>query len=466
MPKLERIYKKLMYNNYRDHVVNQLNKCKVKYNVIDKNKDNRPYVRAVLFKDELGYVLTISMSNYMLEVQHLRKLFNRNLYLVDPKVAIFLDFYNENLNTYIPFSSLLTVPNLIDKAWMEKEAASNNGMLLIPVMSKDNTLEYLEITLNDFHILQKDSWFSDITINMSPYTKIGPVEDKEFVITEIKKKISKILELPLLPDTASELLKIRSNINATTSDLAAIVSRSSSLALQLLTWARSPFYGFEGEINSLEDAIADVLGFDLVLNISLGLAIANLMIIPKNGILGLKKFWQDAVYHAGLNEKIVAKASAQYHKYKGMSYLCGLLHNIGILLLGDLFNSELKIITDYYTASPCIDLCAIERYIIGLSHADLGYFLLSEWNGPEEIQVSVREYFNKDYTGEHAFFVRCNRVSAGIIAACGEGFNNNLEISQSDLIELGLQETDLKILIDEFKNMQSELDEVASLLCR
>lgn len=54
-----------------------------------------------------------------------------------------------------------------------------------------------------------------------------------------------------------------------------MVETDPALAAQVVSWAASPYYASPGKIRSVEDAIVRVLGFDLVINLALGLALGK-----------------------------------------------------------------------------------------------------------------------------------------------------------------------------------------------
>lgn len=61
-----------------------------------------------------------------------------------------------------------------------------------------------------------------------------------------------------------------------------MVETDPALAAQVVSWAASPYYASPGKIRSVEDAIVRVLGFDLVINLALGLALGKTLSLPKD----------------------------------------------------------------------------------------------------------------------------------------------------------------------------------------
>jgi len=68
----------------------------------------------------------------------------------------------------------------------------------------------------------------------------------------------------------------------------------------VVSWASSPYYAAPGKVKSIQDAIVRVLGFDLVMNLALGLALGKTMRLPKEGRYGYRNYWLQAVHGAAM----------------------------------------------------------------------------------------------------------------------------------------------------------------------
>ena len=92
-----------------------------------------------------------------------------------------------------------------------------------------------------------------------------------FTARRIQQRLEATIEIPPLADTAQKIIKLRVDPNATIDDITGVVETDPALAAQVVSWAASPYYASPGKIRSVEDAIVRVLGFDLVINLALGL---------------------------------------------------------------------------------------------------------------------------------------------------------------------------------------------------
>ena len=156
-------------------------------------------------------------------------------------------------------------------------------------------------------------------------------------LLDIKLRISRLKRLPPMPEMARRIVQLNSQPNSSVKDLVSVVELDPSLTMQVMRYASSPFFGYRGKVDSVHTAISRVLGYNMVMNLALGVTAAKSFKIPKNVPLGLDAFWRHAVYSAALVQALSTALPADIRPPAGLAYLAGLLHNFGHLLLGHLF---------------------------------------------------------------------------------------------------------------------------------
>lgn len=294
--------------------------------------------------------------------------------------------------------------------------------------------------------------------------------DQPTLAGEIRRKIERVYELPPMPEMARQVLELRQNPDADIADLAEIVELDPSLAAQVVRYASSPFYGYRGKINSIHDAITRVLGFDLVMNMALGLATGKSFSNLCDGPLGLKAFWRHAVYSAALAQAIVRKMPREKRPEMGMAYLAGLLHNFGFLLLGHLFPPEFKLLNKLVIAHPDSPVTALEKCVLGMGqaqevlemgHAQMGAWLMQSWKMPDEIVVTVREHHNPDYAGDHAVYAHLVLLTDHLLKRHGIGDAADGELPAASLNRVGVGEEQLAELTEDLIDNSGDLDSMA-----
>lgn len=290
---------------------------------------------------------------------------------------------------------------------------------------------------------------------------------------EIRRRIEQVYELPPMPEMARQVLQLRNNPDASIADLAAIVELDPSLSAQVVRYAASPFYAYRGKIDSIHDAITRVLGFDMVMNMALGLATGKSFRNPCEGPLGLHAFWRHAVYSATLVQALAKRMPPSQRPQPGLVYLAGLLHNFGFLLLGHLFPPEFKLLNKLVAAHPESPVTALEKCVLGMGqaqnllemgHARIGSWLMQSWQMPEEIVVTLQEHHNPAYAGDHAVFPHLVMISDHILKGRDIGDAPDAELPPFSLEVADLSEDTVLEVVEQLFENCGALDSMARQL--
>ena len=245
----------------------------------------------------------------------------------------------------------------------------------------------------------------------------------------IRAQFEELDSLPPLPQTAKKILQLRSSPNQNIKNLAKIIELDPSLSAQVVRYAKSSLYGYQGHIANVEAAIARVLGYDTVLNLALSLATTKPFSIPRKGPLGAEAFWRRAVYSAVLSQSLTHIIPKEVNISTSMAYLAGLLHEIGILAIADIQPKIFKELnrTDEETGSPLIQR---ERQFLAITHAEAGARLLRHWGLPDEIIIATLKCGTPRFNGIHAEYalliylantlMNANQAPEETIAHCPE----------------------------------------------
>jgi HD-like signal output (HDOD) protein len=240
-----------------------------------------------------------------------------------------------------------------------------------------------------------------------------------FTQRRIQQRLHETLEIPPLQDTASKIIRLRADPNADISDLAKIIEFDPSLAAQVVSWAASPYYSAPGKIKSVQDAIVRVLGFDMVINLSLGLSLGRSFNPNVINPTQTRAYWTKSVFMAAAIEALVTSIPRINRPAFGMSYLVGLLHNFGYLILAEVFPPHFQNINRHQDANPQLPPCVIEQHIIGVANCQIAAWLLEYWNLPAEVYTGIRQQYNPDYQDEHATYARLAYVANHLLRQHG-----------------------------------------------
>jgi HD-like signal output (HDOD) protein len=257
------------------------------------------------------------------------------------------------------------------------------------------------------------------TMKARPASEQGSASPEPLL--DIRNRIRRVEKLPPMPEMTRKILRLSANPDADVKELVEIVELDPSLAAQVMRYAASPLFAYQGKIESVHTAITRVLGYNTVLNLALGATAARSFRIPRNVPLGLDAFWRHAIYSAALVQALSSAVPKDVRPPAGMAYLAGLLHNFGHLLLGHMFKQEFLILNKYVARYPDKPIEIIEERVLGTHHGAIGAWLMEAWQLPEEIIIGIREHHNANYQEIHAVYPQLIFLADRLLKAYGIG---------------------------------------------
>jgi HD-like signal output (HDOD) protein len=240
-----------------------------------------------------------------------------------------------------------------------------------------------------------------------------------------------------------------------------------------MRYARSPLFAYRGKLDSIQDAITRVLGYEMVMNLALGICAGKSLRTPPDGPLGLHAFWRHATYSAALTQTLAGLLPRALRPKAGLAYLAGLLHNFGYLLLGHLFQPEFYLLNKLVEANPNTAITELEGRVLGMGqardaltmgHAQMGAWLMQSWHMPEEIIVALREHHNPDYRGAFAVYARLVLVADYLLKTQGIGDADPGPLPATIMADLGLDMAAAETALECVLRSADELDGMSQLL--
>ncbi len=194
-------------------------------------------------------------------------------------------------------------------------------------------------------------------------------------------------ELSSLPQTLSEVLRVVKDETTSAQDLADVLIRDPAMTAKVLRAVNSPFYGARNEITTMSQAVM-TLGTRAVAALALSTSVYD-MTGRWESTVDRKRFWRHS-----LEVALAARSIAEQIKYPypEEAFVCGLLHDIGILVLEKSFGEKFSRIWRQVEAGESIQ--DLEEGIWGTNHARVGQFLLEQWGLPSVICEAVGQHHN------------------------------------------------------------------------
>jgi len=224
----------------------------------------------------------------------------------------------------------------------------------------------------------------------------------------IRERIRNLRDVPTLPVVITKLINILKNDNASVQDLAEVIRRDQALASRIVGVANSPFFGFRGKINSVEQAVL-MLGFDLLKSIALSVSIFSFFPIPYPM---LKKMWSHS-YQVGLLAGFLGARIPGGSA--GVCFLGGLLHDVGRAVF--ISFPDIGPLAEQVKGLPskrADELLRAETDLFECTHAEAGRWFLEDLCFPEEILLPVNHHHRIGHESGHQAVVTAVFLAEGI----------------------------------------------------
>lgn len=193
--------------------------------------------------------------------------------------------------------------------------------------------------------------------------------------------------LPNIPKVVQELISTFNSDDFSMEDIAQKISMDPVLTAKVLRLANSAHYGASRTVASTSDASV-LLGFSTLRTLVLASGITGAIQTPEG--FDRKQFWLDNFGIAA-----IAKWMAPYCKQDNeAAFTCGMLSNIGELLIQLLLPSESKKIHAAVEAGG--KLHEVEEAMLGYTYADVGAELARRWKFPDEIAAGIKFHINPE----------------------------------------------------------------------
>lgn len=382
-------------------------------------------VKAVLLRSDKHLLMAVLRADQILDLAHLAARFKRDFVLCnDAEVQALIGEGEPALLAPLPqaYGIKAIIDESVDVMEMVYFAVGVPGL-------------FIQSSPEDFVRLHTSSLRGHRIAE--PPQVVASIEPQSGV-DELRRQVQQVNRLPAMPGLAMELLRIRHNPYAHASELSAVIEQDPSLTAQLIRYASSPLYAYQGKIESVEQAIVRVLGMDFVQDIAFGLALGKAFNNPRGGEFGLDQFWRHALYCASLTQSLCEAIDFQRRPSPGLAYLSGLLHNFGLLLLGHLFPAHLQRLQKAREKYPLMPLQALEHKLFGVTHNEMGLWLMDAWDMPREVSNAVSGHHDPDLSGDFTIFANLVYIANALLKRHGIGDSAVTEVPQALLDRVGL----------------------------
>lgn len=205
------------------------------------------------------------------------------------------------------------------------------------------------------------------------------------------------IAIPVLPEVAVRVLRLRSDERADAAQLATLVMADVALASAVLRFAGSAARAPLEPIRSLQQAIA-WLGFDETAALAFTLVVQGRLLTIPGQNQAVRTLWRHALASA-----LWARELAQRVAYDpGLCYLCGLLHGVGKPL-------TLAIVHDVAQQQHIRLAQPQYEQLVETFHRPVGALAADAWGLPAAVAAAIAHWEAYDAAGDMR--IECNIVA-------------------------------------------------------
>ena len=205
----------------------------------------------------------------------------------------------------------------------------------------------------------------------------------------LRKAVGQIGQLPVKPLIYSKLVELLADPNSSISDAAQIIEGDIGISSKILQVVNSAFFGLPQRIADINAAVA-YLGLEMVKVLALSVEMRQSQ-SKGPGVLG---FNLDTVQAHGMMSARIARRIL-HDKVKAQdAFAAAILKDAGLLVLISRLPELFRQIVEESRASRR-PLHEVEFERLGITHAEIGAYLLGIWGLPYPIVEAVAHYRNR-----------------------------------------------------------------------
>jgi putative nucleotidyltransferase with HDIG domain len=198
--------------------------------------------------------------------------------------------------------------------------------------------------------------------------------------------VGSVQDLPVMPRAYLSLQDELSNPDYSLKKIVNIVEQDVGISAKLLQLVNSAFFGLPREVSSVQVAVA-YIGADMLQNLVLS---AEVFHVFDKGKAFRGFSFEDLHLHSQLTAKIAGRLLPP-SAVRDAAIVAGLLHDIGKLVLATRSPQHFARAIEESTVAK-IPLFEAEQRLMGVSHAEVGAYLLGLWGLPAPVVEAVANH--------------------------------------------------------------------------
>jgi HD-like signal output (HDOD) protein len=195
--------------------------------------------------------------------------------------------------------------------------------------------------------------------------------------------VGTVKDLPVLPKTYFALREKLQDPEVPITELVEVVEKDVAISAKIFQLVNSAFFGLPLEVSSIKSAVS-FLGIQMLQNLVLAAEVFSMI----NDTTALPGFsFEELQAHSQLAAKIAIRLPAAPHT-RDIAVMAALVHDVGKLVLATRSPRHFARALAEATREQ-VPLFAAEKQLMGVSHGEVGAYLLGIWGLPSPVVEAV-----------------------------------------------------------------------------
>lgn len=240
---------------------------------------------------------------------------------------------------------------------------------------------------------------------------------------ELEELIDGTVAIPTIPTVLTEITNIFNSPDGSAKQAGAVIEKDPAIATRVLRLVNSSFYGLKNPVSNINLACS-ILGLKVIKNLVVQATVIQTFGGTRDvGDFDAQWLWDHSFKTAVACRMIAERSPVGAGLAKDDAYTCGLIHDIGKLILIDSqaerFGEALRI-----SRETRVPLAKSEGDVFGFNHAHVGGLLANRWKLAANVQAAVMYHHSPATNAEdwaRGFLVKAANTFAHQAAADSTG---------------------------------------------
>jgi putative nucleotidyltransferase with HDIG domain len=263
----------------------------------------------------------------------------------------------------------------------------------------------------------------------------------------LRARVESTTNISTIPEVVTKLRRMMDSPQMSAVTVGDEISKDQVLAAKVLRLVNSGFYGFRTPITTITQAMV-LLGFDVVKTLVLSASVLDILDLMNKHVAGL---WEHSLATARLANALGERLKLPNPEEIAVS---GLLHDLGKTIIAQRLPAEQRQIRELVASRRCLAIEA-EREVLGVTHSEIGMWLLRRWGLPGKLVYPIAYHTQFHPSREFADRTAVVHLADVMCRARGYGYPGDDRVPAINRDAWAL----LKVSMDDVRDVYLQLDD-------